>query len=150
MNEVNENKIVLNPKTLENKEESDKLILMYTEKAEVINTNLNNSDFKVEDIPEGFIPFKIRTKPVQEGEVIYCLGWPYKQKEGSPSLVKMEIFRNAGPYYYINTLTENVDPAGRSGSPVIDANGYLVGIVSGAEGNLGVICNVNYLDQFIK
>jgi len=106
--------------------------------------------FEVDDIPKGFTSLKIRAKPVQEGDIIYCLGWPYKQKEGSPSLVKMEIFRNAGPYYYVNTLTENVDPAGRSGSPVIDANGYLVGIVSGAEGKLGVICNVNYLDQFIK
>ena len=64
--------------------------------------------------------------------------------------MKMEMFRNEGPYYYTNTLTENVDPAGRSGSPVIDANGYLVGIVSGAEGRLGVTCNVSYLDQFIK
>jgi len=106
--------------------------------------------FEVDDIPAGFTPLKIRTKPVQEGEIIYCLGWPYAQKDGSPSLVKMQIFRNAGPYYYINTLTENVDPAGRSGSPVIDANGYLVGIVSGAEGSLGVICNVSYLDQYIE
>lgn len=105
--------------------------------------------FEVDDIPEGFTPLKIRTKPAQEGEIIYCLGWPYKQKKGSPSLVKMEIFRNAGPYYYVNTLTENVDPAGRSGSPVIDANGYLVGIVSGAEGRLGVICNVNYIVDFL-
>lgn len=106
--------------------------------------------FEIDEIPEGFTPLKIRTKPVQEGEIIYCLGWPYKQKEGSPSLVKMKMFRNAGPYYYTNTLTENVDPAGRSGSPVIDANGYLVGIVSGAEGRLGVTCNVNYLDEYIK
>ncbi len=106
--------------------------------------------FKVDNIPEGFTPLKIRTKPLQKDEIIYCFGWPYAQKEGRPSLVKMEMFRNAGPYYYINSLTENVDPAGRSGSPVIDADGYLVGIVSGAEGNLGVICNVNYLDQFIK
>ncbi len=106
--------------------------------------------FEVDDIPAGFTPLKIRTKPVQEDEIIYCLGWPYKQKEGSPSLVKMQIFRNAGPYYYVNTLSDNVDPAGRSGSPVIDSNGYLVGIVSGAEGNLGVICNVSYLEEFIK
>ncbi len=106
--------------------------------------------FEVDNIPSGFIPLKIRSKPVQKDELIYCLGWPYKVKSGPPSLVKMRMFRNAGPYYYVNTLTENVDPAGRSGSPVIDSNGYLVGIVSGAEGNLGVICNVNYLNKFIE
>jgi hypothetical protein len=30
---------------------------------------------------------------------------------------------------------------------VIDKNGYLVGIVSGAEGTLGVIGSVNYLKE---
>lgn len=105
--------------------------------------------FDVRDIPAGFTPLKIRHEPLQKNEIIYSIGWPYRQKEGLPSLVKMQVFRNAGPYYYVNTVTENVDPAGRSGSPVIDTKGYLVGIVSGAEGNLGVIGNVNYLDRFI-
>ena len=31
------------------------------------------------------------------------------------------------------------------GSPVIDKNGYLVGIVSGQEGKLGVIGGIKYL-----
>ncbi|MDT8402775.1 MAG: hypothetical protein RQ743_13890, partial [Bacteroidales bacterium] len=106
--------------------------------------------FEVDDIPEGFTPLRINKTPLQKDKIIYCLGWPYALKEGKPSLVKMQVFRNEGPYYYVNTLTENVDPAGRSGSPVIDANGFLVGIVSGAEGNLGVVGNVNYLDEFIK
>jgi len=106
--------------------------------------------FDVKDIPEGFTPLKIRSRPALKDEIIYCIGWPYRQKEGLPSLIKMQVFRNAGPYYYVNTLTQNVDPAGRSGSPVIDVNGYIVGIVSGAEGKLGVICNVSYLDNFIK
>ncbi len=106
--------------------------------------------FEVHDIPAGFTPLKIRQEPLQKNEIIYCVGWPYRQKEGVPSLVKMQVFRNAGPYYYVNTLTENIDPGGRSGSLVIDANGYLVGIASGAEGNLGVIGNVNYLFEFIE
>jgi hypothetical protein len=52
-----------------------------------------------------------------------------------------------GNYYYVKTLAEDVAPPGRSGSPVIDKNGYLVGIVSGAEGNLGVIGSVQYLKK---
>lgn len=106
--------------------------------------------FEVRDIPEGFTPLKIRWKPLQKDEIIYCLGWPYSQKEGLPSLVKMQVYSNEGPYYYVNTLTENIDPAGRSGSPVIDAYGYLVGIVSGTEGRMGVLGNVSYLDEFIE
>lgn len=106
--------------------------------------------FGVNNIPEGFTPLKIRHDPAQKGEYIYAIGWPYRQKEGSPSLVKMEVFSNEGPYYYVTTISENVDPAGRSGSPVIDANGYLVGIVSGSEGRMGVIGNVSYLNEFLK
>ena len=34
-----------------------------------------------------------------------------------------------------------------SGSPVIDKNGYLVGIVSGQEGRLGIMGAVPYLTK---
>ncbi|MCG6187070.1 S1 family peptidase [Maribellus maritimus] len=94
-----------------------------------------------------FTPLKIRTRPVSEGEIVYAVGWAYKQYTQNPSLVKMKVYKNMGSYFYINTITENVDPAGRSGSPVIDKNGYLVGIVSGAEGKLGVIGGVSYLSR---
>lgn len=98
-----------------------------------------------------FTPLKIRSRPVSNGEVVYALGWAFKQTSENPSLIKMQVFKNMGPYFYTNTLTENVDPAGRSGSPVIDKNGYLVGIASGAEGKLGVMCGVPYLiEQLAK
>ncbi|WP_321372278.1 serine protease [uncultured Draconibacterium sp.] len=94
-----------------------------------------------------FTPLKIRSRPVSNGEVVYALGWAFKQTSENPSLIKMQVFKNMGPYYYTNTLTESVDPAGRSGSPVIDKNGYLVGLVSGAEGKLGVMCGIPYLNE---
>ncbi|MBN1822315.1 MAG: trypsin-like peptidase domain-containing protein [Prolixibacteraceae bacterium] len=96
---------------------------------------------------DDFTPLKIRPRPVSEGEIVYAVGWAYKQTTEKPSLVKMQVYRNEGPYFYVNTLIRNVDPAGRSGSPVIDKNGYLVGIVSGAEGNLGVMGGVSFLFQ---
>lgn len=37
------------------------------------------------------------------------------------------------------------DPAGTSGSPVLDRNGHVVGIVSGARGRLGVATSLDYL-----
>ncbi len=98
-----------------------------------------------------FTPLKIRTRPVSNGEIVYAPGWAFKQTSENPSLIKMQVFKNLGPYFYTTTLTENVDPAGRSGSPVVDKNGYLVGIVSGAEGKLGVMCGIPYLtDQLNK
>jgi len=56
---------------------------------------------------------------------------------------------NLGDYFYTQTLSTDIHPAGRSGSPVIDQNGYLVGIVSGAEGKLGVMGSINYLKNIL-
>ncbi len=97
-----------------------------------------------------FTPLKIRTSPLREGEIVYAVGWAFKQHTESPSLIKMQVYKNFGVYFYVNTLSQNVDPAGRSGSPVIDKNGYLVGLVSGAEGNLGVIGGLKYLNQILN
>lgn len=102
--------------------------------------------FRTTEIAD-FTPLKIRWKPVSKGEIVYATGWSYKQTSENPSLIKMQVFKNMGNYFYTNTLTLNVDPAGRSGSPVIDKNGYLVGIVSGAEGKLGVMGAIPYLKQ---
>jgi hypothetical protein len=55
----------------------------------------------------------------------------------------MQCFKNLGNYFYIKPSKNQ--PLGMSGSPVIDKNGFLVGIVSGQEGNLGVMGAVIYL-----
>ena len=101
--------------------------------------------FSIKSMSDSIVPLKLRLRPVEKDEIIYNVGWAYHQHSKSPSLVKMQVYDNPGPYYYIKTLTENVDAGGRSGSMVIDKNGHLVGIVSGAEGNLGVMCSIDYL-----
>ncbi|MDP3452079.1 MAG: hypothetical protein Q8R90_03905 [Bacteroidales bacterium] len=91
-------------------------------------------------------PLKIRYTPVKSNEIVYAVGWGKMQKDNSkPELFKMQCFMNLGDYFYIKPLEKDTHPAGRSGSPVIDNNGYLVGIVSGQEGNLGVIGGIKYL-----
>jgi hypothetical protein len=91
-------------------------------------------------------PLKIRFTPVKTNEIVYALGWGVKQKDNRlPALIKLQCFKNMGDYYYIKP-SEN-QPHGMSGSPVIDKNGYLVGIVSGQEGKLGVIGSVDYLKK---
>ena len=104
--------------------------------------------FEIDKKHVDLYPLKIRFTPVSTNEIVYAVGWGIKQKDNSkPALIKLKCFKNMGDYYYTQTLTTNVQPNGRSGSPVIDKNGYLVGIVSGAEGNLGVIGSVNYLKK---
>ena len=101
--------------------------------------------FNIENKDNQIYPLKIRKAPLKKGEIIYAVGWAYRQTTTEPTIVKMQMFENLGNYYYVRTLSQNIDPTGRSGSPVIDENGYLVGLVSGAEGNLGVIGSVAYL-----
>lgn len=102
--------------------------------------------FELEEVPEDVYPLKVRYAPVRKGEIVHAVGWSWEQeRRDRPQRVELECFMQQGPYFYTRTLSEGARPEGTSGSPVIDAKGYLVGIVSGAEGNLGVIGSVEYL-----
>lgn len=110
---------------------------------------LKNRDwiiFDLQEIPDGLYPLKIRYAPLEKGEIVYALGWGALQEDNThPVKTTFQCFRSLGNYYYATSLTKNVKPNGRSGSPVIDKNGYLVGITSGAEGKLTVIGSIQYL-----
>jgi hypothetical protein len=102
--------------------------------------------FELDKKDPGIYPLKIRTTPVESLEILYAVGWGIKQKDNSrPALLKVQCIKNLGDYFYTRELTSNIQAHGRSGSPVIDKNGYLVGIVSGAEGKMGVMGSVRYL-----
>lgn len=104
--------------------------------------------FEVQELREDLFPLKIRYEPVKKNEIVYAVGWPADSSDNKePTKVELKCFQQMGNYFYIQTITPNVNPHGRSGSAVIDKNGYLVGIVSGAEGNLGVIGSVDFLRE---
>ena len=91
-------------------------------------------------------PLKIRHTPIKKSEIIYSVGWGMKQEDNSqPKIIKLQCIKSLHEYTFTKTITEGVLPHGRSGSPVIDKNGYLVGIVSGQEGSMGVMGNASYL-----
>jgi len=110
---------------------------------------LKNRDwiiFDIEDTIDHLYPLKVRYSPLSKGEIIYGIGWGELQKgKKHPVKTKFQCFQSRGNYYYARLLSKNITPNGRSGSPVIDKNGYLVGITSGAEGKLAVIGSVQYL-----
>lgn len=104
--------------------------------------------FDLEEPHNQLYPLKIRHTPVKSNEIVYALGWGIKQEDNrTPALIRLQCIKNVGDYFYTKTLPTNTQANGRSGSPVIDQNGYLVGIVSGQEGNMGVIGGVAYLTQ---
>lgn len=107
--------------------------------------------FELEGKNDELYPLKIRYTPVKTNEIVYAVGWGMKQNDNSkPALIKLQCIKNLGDYYYIKPLKTNTHPAGRSGSPVIDSNGYLVGIVSGQEGKMGVIGGIKYLTMMFE
>lgn len=100
--------------------------------------------FEIEGQNNQLYPLKIRYTSVKSNEIVYAVGWGVNQKDNNkPALIKMQCYKNLGNYFYIKP--SNNQPHGMSGSPVIDKNGFLVGIVSGQEGNLGVIGGIKYL-----
>ncbi|MEJ2595659.1 MAG: hypothetical protein P8100_11185 [bacterium] len=93
-------------------------------------------------------PLKIRLKPLEKYEVVYGVGWGSNPTDSlRPEITTMQCYKAMGNYYYMKVLSKKSHPAGKSGSPVIDKNGYLVGIASGAEGKLAVIGSVQYLTR---
>ncbi len=108
--------------------------------------------FELKNKNNEIYPLKIRYIPVKKGEKVYCIGWGQKQKDNTkPALIEMHCISNEGSFYYMKTIESKHKTNGRSGSAVIDENGYLIGIVSGAEGDLTVIGGVSYLKkQFDK
>jgi hypothetical protein len=106
--------------------------------------------FRLKESCPDIRPLRIRERPVEPDEIVTAVGWARAQETANPTLIRMKVYRNPGPYFYVQTLTQGQDPAGRSGSPVIDENGHLVGIVSGAEGRLGVVGSVEYLNTVLN
>jgi hypothetical protein len=104
--------------------------------------------FELDGWSDGVYPLKVRYTPLEVGETIYAVGRSLAGRhDPDPAPSPLRVYRAAGTYYYVQPLDPSVDPEHTSGSPVIDENGYLVGLVSGAVGRLGVVAGVAYLRQ---
>ena len=106
--------------------------------------------FELADGSGGAYPLKVRWGPLETGEVVYAVGRSLAARhEPDPTPSPLRVFRSTPNYHYVQPLDPDVDPVHTSGSPVIDGNGYLVGLVSGAVGRLGVVAGTGYLRQLL-
>lgn len=104
--------------------------------------------FELDGWSAGVYPLKVRYTPLEAGETVYAVGRSLAARhDPDPVPSPLRVYRAAETYYYVQPLDPSVDPEHTSGSPVIDGNGYLVGLVSGAVGRLGVVAGVAYLRQ---
>lgn len=97
---------------------------------------------------EGVYPLKVRYTPLEVGDTIHAVGRNLAGRhDRDPTIRPLRVFRVEPTYYYVQPLNPALEPGHTSGSPVIDENGYLVGLVSGAVGRLDVIAGVGYLES---
>lgn len=125
---------------------------------QLINTNpsefsampgsTNNADWLIFSIKENHSkvkPLKIATKPLENGQVLYVIGWPDDDQRSKPEILAGAIIKLFDNQIFIEMQNELENPEGYMGSPVFNKSGEVVGIYSGQNGTIGRSCTVTYL-----
>lgn len=90
----------------------------------IFSIKQNNSKIK---------PLEIRKTKLKVGEILYVIGWTYSDTEGEQRVYKYSYHESKGTSFNMKIVDAPRNAGGLSGSPVVDADGLLVGIVSGAD-----------------
>lgn len=135
--------------------------LQYIILGELINSNSSetigeyNVDedflvFKIKENHSNIIPLKLSTKLLTNEDTIFKQGLTFQTKNALPKRYTAIVKQYYGASLLINNL-ENINYAGLSGSPVLNVNNELVGIVSSWKYHLPdnswheAICSTDYL-----
>lgn len=73
---------------------------------------------------------QIRQKPVQVGEKVFLIGCPYAEPKCKQNVYKGKVIERAHEDRFAFDLDPPVDLRGFSGAPIIDRDGYLVGVMT--------------------
>jgi len=101
-------------------------------------------------------PVEFRETPLKKGERLYVVGWTRHMSEGEQRVYEFEYFKTKGTHIYLKNIIVPEKFGGLSGSPVLDENGLLVGIVSNSIFNVLRMkkifspCSVENLKQFLE
>ena len=118
------------------------------------NTDYDYLVFKIKENHSKIKPLKLAATRASAGDTLYKVGWSFQTKNGPVQMRSLTLYANSGSSLLVdNTIQEN--SAGMSGSPVINANGELVGIVSSWKYDAGAArwfeapCATDYLWKVI-
>lgn len=109
--------------------------------------------FSTKEASPAMHPLKPRYTPLQPGETVYRISNPYASEE--TVIYESRVIRTEGRDIFLETDTTRLKP-GASGSPIIDAQGYLVGIFSSAFGdartgqNVEIAVSTGYLHDVLQ
>jgi hypothetical protein len=86
--------------------------------------------FTLRERSEAIQPLRLRSTPLEKGEKVYVIGWRYpdqgRQRVHEGRFVRID---EGSVIVAIDALEDNTIP-GLSGAPVIDAAGYVIGLMS--------------------
>jgi hypothetical protein len=77
-------------------------------------------------------PLELRTTALTPGEKVYVIGWTRKMEAGSQRVYEFEYYKSIGNRILLKDLIVPEQFGGLSGAPVVDKQGLVIGIVSGA------------------
>lgn len=91
--------------------------------------------FTVKESSPNIQPLQFRTKPFRKGEPVYIVGWRYTDRDCLQVIYEGNFVESREGSLLISTkkLADNTMP-GLSGSPVIDSDGRLIGLMSRKAG----------------
>jgi len=127
--------------------------LINADSNEIIGEQNVDSDFLVFKIKENhtsIIPLKLSPKLVQSGDTVYKKGWSFQHKNEPPHVYAAKAVQYYGASLLVNSLVYH-NGAGLSGSPLLNGNNELVGIVSSWKYHLPdsawheAACSTDYL-----
>ena len=112
--------------------------------------------FKIKQNNSRLKPLEMRKTKLKNGEILYAIGWTYNDTEGSQRIYKYSYYQSKGTRFTMRLINAPENGGGLSGSPVVDSDGLLVGIMSGKDKDpitkepLQSPRNIDYLIRFFS
>jgi S1-C subfamily serine protease len=109
--------------------------------------------FSIKGSARNIHPLKPRYTTLQPGEKVYRISNPYSSN--TTVVYESKVIRTEGNDIFLETDTTRLKP-GASGSPIIDKDGFLVGIMSSAFGDpktgkdVEIAVSTSYLQDFLQ
>ncbi len=106
--------------------------LLNEDKAEKISEWNTEKDYLVFTVKENHSevkPLKMNPEALKKGAKLFKVGWAFKDREGPQQIYTANFYKYLGNAMLVQDSVR-VNQAGTSGSPVINENGELTGIVS--------------------
>lgn len=86
--------------------------------------------FSVKENRTNHTPLFFRKKPLKKGELLYAVGWTYKDTVGSQRAYEYKFDATEGNFHNLIQISGPKSLGGLSGAPVVDNQGKIVGLVS--------------------